>query len=134
MSVWDSRGVGGRGYERVFGGSGQADYILCSRRVFEWHSGDILLQRGGFCQICKSRSRLCGGACGYGDRLKLCHLSVLEEDGKESKRKIGERGVICLLLLMVLEFTDHIVSLFMSCNFEEPKKSVKIFRVISIVR
>lgn len=57
-----------------------------------------------------------------GNMLKLCHLSVLEEDGKKSKRRMGERGVICLLLLMVLEFTDHIVSLFMSCDFEEQKR------------
>lgn len=27
-----------------------------------------------------------------GNRLKLCHLSVLEEAGKKRKRKMGERG------------------------------------------
>lgn len=69
-----------------------------------------------------------------GDRLKLCHLSVLEVDGKKSKRKMGEKGFICLLLLMMLEFTDHFVSLIISCDFEEPKKEVEWvekFRVIS---
>lgn len=63
-----------------------------------------------------------------GNRLKLCHLPVLEEDGKKRKRLMGESGFICLLLLMMLEFTDHFVSLLISCDFEEPKKRTRKFR------
>lgn len=53
VSAWGSQGAGGRECGRVSGVSGRADYILYSRRVLKWHSGGILLQRGGFCQICR---------------------------------------------------------------------------------
>lgn len=53
MSAWGSRGGGGREGGRVSVESGRVDCILCSRPVFEWHIGGILLQHGGYCQICR---------------------------------------------------------------------------------
>lgn len=53
VSAWGSRGAGGREGGRVSVESGRVDCILCSRPVFEWHIGGILLQHGGYCQICR---------------------------------------------------------------------------------